>query len=51
VLASEKINKQFSKKSLIITEHLTWTGRRITLNDDTNEDKDDRNQLTSDVNS
>jgi len=30
----------------------TWTGRRITLNDETDEqDTDDTNQLTSDVNS
>jgi len=36
---------------IFIIEHFTWAGRRITLNDDTNEDKDEMNQLTSDVNS
>jgi len=38
---------------IFIIEHLTWTtiSLPITLNDETDEDKDDTNQLTSDVNS
>jgi len=37
---------------MFIIEHLTWTtvSLPITLNNNTDEDKDDKNQLTADVN-
>jgi len=39
--------------NILIIEHLTWTTTSlpITVNDDTDEDQDAKNQLTSDVNS